>query len=1048
MQASSEVLGHVGGFEKNNLDAILKLLDQNEEQEHSYPPSYYVDIDEFISKIPQNEATFPILTLNIQCLSAKFDNLCAFLHELSNHSFFFGAICIQETWLPGNFDYDLFQIPGYQTISQGYICGQKGGLIIYLQDHFTYTKRDLYVHSQHWEGLFIDVHHDDLSEKVTIANVYRPPRDNNSNKSIKNFLDPITPIITQLTRENSNLHICGDFNINLLELEHREKYQDYFDLFLSNGLVPMITLPTRFSKKKATLIDQIFSKSSKDINTATSGIFINKLSDHQPCFTLVKIHKTNKKKSKFVKLRINTPEAHINFQNDIKTAIDSMNFNNDLLQDPNIYYNSLENIINESKDKNLPIKSVKFNRYRHKISPWISSGILKSIKFRDRMYKKLKKTNPLSQNYQTLQNNFKDYCRILQKSIRLAKSTYYTSQFEKYKSDIKKTWNQINQVIGKQSKGPKLPQYFTDKGVKVTNDKSIAELFNKFFLEVGPRLSEKIKSPEGKSFKDFLTERISSSFNFEIVDSDHVSKIVRKLKPKSSFGHDDISTIMLKCIAPSIIHVLTLIINQSLCTGIFPDRLKIAKIKPIFKKDDPHLTDNYRPISLLPSISKIFEKIVFLQLYEYFNTNDLLYESQYGFRQLHSTEFAALEITDQIYNNLDNKKSLLAIYLDLSKAFDTIDHSILIHKLKYYGVQGTTLNWFTSYLTNRQQYVQVNDEVSSLKTISTGVPQGSILGPLLFIIYMNDIAKVTDKFHFTLYADDTSLSEPLCTFTVNTGNRKALSDAINTELQLIYDWLSLNKLSLNVKKTKMMIFHTRQRNIQNVIPKLVINGTPIEYVKHFNFLGIVLDEHMTWVPHTNKLACKIARTIGTLKRLKRLLPRSILITLYNSLVLPHLNYGILTWGSKSNRLDKLHKCALRTVTNSKYNAHTEPIFKKLNLLQLKDIYKISALKFYFKYKNNMVPCYFKDMLTLTQRSHDYGTRNNDETILPQSNTTLAETSVRCYIPNFIEDMPNIILDKIHTHSLHGFSRYTKRYFIERYQSQCLIRNCYVCSTHG
>ena len=222
---------------------------------------------------------------------------------------------------------------------------------------------------------------------------------------------------------------------------------------------------------------------------------------------------------------------------------------------------------------------------------------------------------------------------------------------------------------------------------------------------------------------------------------------------------------MLKFIASELLCQLTIIINQSLCTGIFPDKLKIANIKPIYKKDDPHVPDNYRPISLLPSISKVFEKVAFLQLYDYFTENELIYDSQYGFRKLHSTELAAIELTDKIYTSLDNKKQPLAIFLDLSKAFDTIDHSILLYKLHYYGVKGTALNWFKRYLTNRSQQVEFNDTISSSKKIETGVPQGSILGPLLFIIYMNDISKVTDKFHFTLYADDTSLLKPLCTYT-------------------------------------------------------------------------------------------------------------------------------------------------------------------------------------------------------------------------------------------------------------------------------------------
>ena len=279
-------------------------------------------------------------------------------------------------------------------------------------------------------------------------------------------------------------------------------------------------------------------------------------------------------------------------------------------------------------------------------------------------------------------------------------------------------------------------------------------------------------------------------------------------------------------------------------------------------------------------------------------------------------------------------------------------------------------------------------------------------------------------------------------------NRNTLSDQINLELQKIFDWLSLNKLSLNVKKTKMMIFHNRPRNIQNLIPKLTIDGIPIEYVKIFNFLGIVLDEHMTWNPHINKIACTIARTIGTLKRLKRILPQSILKTLYNSLILPHLSYGILTWGTKASRLVKLQKCALRTITNSKHNAHTDPIFKKLNLMKIEDIYKANALKLYFKYKNDMVPCYFKGMFSVLHHTHGYGTRNRDQTRPHKPNTALSESSIRYYIPRLIQSIPSRILDKINTHSIHGFSTYVKNYLIDLYQVQCSLQKCYICYSEG
>ena len=227
---------------------------------------------------------------------------------------------------------------------------------------------------------------------------------------------------------------------------------------------------------------------------------------------------------------------------------------------------------------------------------------------------------------------------------------------------------------------------------------------------------------------------------------------------------------------------------------------------------------------------------------------------------------------------------------------------------------------------------------------------------------MNDIARVTKSFHFTLYADDTTLLEPLCSFTLNQNLESGvLSEAINKELKLITDWLCLNKLSLNAKKTKMMIFHHRQKNIARIKLKLLINNTPIECVSEFNFLGVVIDKHITWNSHIQKISGKIACIAGTLTRLKRFLPKAILKIIYNALIQPHLNFGVLLWGSNTKRIYKLQKWALRAITCSKYNAHCMPLFKKLKLLRIQDIYKLNMLKFYYKYKKSILPNYFRDM---------------------------------------------------------------------------------------
>ena len=326
----------------------------------------------------------------------------------------------------------------------------------------------------------------------------------------------------------------------------------------------------------------------------------------------------------------------------------------------------------------------------------------------------------------------------------------------------------------------------------------------------------------------------------------------------------------------------------------------------------------------------------------------------------------------------------------MSKAFDTPNHSILLDKLKYYGLSNTPLNWFSSYLQNRMQFIDFDGTLSNTVLMTTGVPQGSVLGPLLFIIYMNDIREGSENFKAILYVDDTNLLSPLCPFSTSTSLKdiqtEQLSENISKELDDILEWLNINKLSLNVKKTKFMIFHYRQRKIDNLIPNLKINSEPIERVTEFNFLGLTIDEHLNWSPHIQKVSNKISRTLGITNRLKLFLPTNILRLIYDSLILPYFQYSILTWGFKVGRLEKLQKRAVRVIANSSYNAHTDPLFKKVNLLKVRDIFQLNVLKLYYKCRKENLPFYTMNMFTYanTAPEHDYDLRTNG--ILENSTT--------------------------------------------------------------
>ena len=1049
----NDVLKAFGGATENSLNKILSNFEDSSEEIQNFAHSAYYDLDSISNVSLPGNRTFNVLSLNIQSIQAKFDAFTGFLQVLSDKDILFDAILIQESWLSDSYlsqreNTSIFDLPGYNMIHQGKICCGHGGLITYVRDIYKSSIRsNLYKRSDVYEALYVDVTNENLHKKITLGNIYRPSKNQNDYRNVATFVLEIEPTIDRLDKEHSTLFFGGDYNANLLEICQKENFQELFDIFVSRGIYPKITLPTRFSFRRATLIDNIYCKLPDGIGNGTSGIFVSKISDHFPIFTCQELFKSNKNSNKYITTQDRSTEALNNFTAYIHETINKTEFSSELTTDPNVNYSKLENILIDGNNRYFPTKQKRFNKYKHKLNPWMTVGIMRSLKFRDKLYRELKSLPYLSDEYANKKTNLLNYSKLVQKTIRRAKFSYHNDLFSKFKFDSKKTWQHINDILCRKKVSKEMPDFFLVNDSPIYDGKQIADKFNDFFVSVGPSFSAKIPEPSGLSYKDYLKKNITSRFNFDLLQTSDILKAIQKLKTKTSYGYDGLSTKILKHISLPISPLLTIITNQSLFTGIFPEKLKIAKVIPLFKKGNDRLFDNYRPISLLPSISKVIEKIVYKQLYNYFVENNLIYDSQYGFRELHSTELAGLEITDRLTQSLDKGDVPMTIYLDLSKAFDTLNHEILLDKLNYYGVKDTANDWFRSYLTNRKQFVSVNNYNSSMKNISTGVPQGSILGPLLFLIAMNDIHEASDKFHAVLYADDTSLIEPLCTFDttsrLNPLNIDTISTNINSELQAIYDWLCVNKLSLNIPKTKFMLFHHKQRNIDSLIPNLSIDGNVIEYVTNFNFLGLILDENLSFDLHIQKISNKISRSLGTLNKLKRFLPQHTLLLLYNSLILPHLQYAISCWGFKSSRLLKLQKRAMRIITCSKYNAHTDPIFKKLKILQIDDLYNLSLLKFYYKFKKGTLPRYFHNIVYFHE--HSYPTRYIEDPAHRLCLTEYAKNSVRNYLPVFLDTMPASIVDKVDTHSLQGFSKYCKHYYISKYEDHCSILNCYVCS---
>ena len=428
-----------------------------------------------------------------------------------------------------------------------------------------------------------------------------------------------------------------------------------------------------------------------------------------------------------------------------------------------------------------------------------------------------------------------------------------------------------------------------------------------------------------------------------------------------------------------------MILNSSSRLGTFPDRWKIARITPIYKSGAKDDTYNYRPISILSVLSKLYEKIAHDQLIDFLQSNKKLTQNQFAFRKLHSTITSLIGVSDHWYSNIDNKKANFALFLDLKKAFDTVDHEILVSKLVKYGVIGNENNWFKSYLTNRSQYCSIDGQESEILGIECGIPQGSCLGPLLFIIYLIDFERCLEYSRANMYADDTEI-------TISSNNQVELIETAQAELLNISEWMRINKLSRNPTKTEYMIIdHPHRRKIGESLPQLFINGEKIKRVDKTKYLGVIVDDILGWEEQYESVKKKVAGGLAAMKKLKDILPRSMLFQVYKALVESHLRYADVVWGSLSNTkisaLQRLQNRAFDIIEASKIkDSFIRPAFN------IDQMFQFDRSFLMFKMINKICPKSLHNKSAERSTISKYGTRNKTDLQIPRLNLDFSRKS--------------------------------------------------------
>lgn len=917
-----------------------------------------------------NSTGMSIMHQNFQCLKNKLDELeVLFSHELRD----IDILCCTEHWLNEK-EITLFHIKNYKLASSFSRTKYKnGGSAIFVKATSNIShieKRQTYYlnREKDFEHVVTEIKYSNYC--FTVACIYRSP-----SGSLNTFLENLEILLHSLKNNNKPLILCGDFNIDFSE--NNKAASDFRSLIHSFNLIETIDSPTRITPTSQTCLDQIvidndfYPFSAENINMG--------ISDHNATFLHIKLEANAEPKAsnKSVRYKRSFNESNIEYFKSMLLKEDW----SDVFNKTDVNEKSVEfiNTVTHYFKIAFPIKKIILSNKMNKSKNWITKGIIISCKRKRQLHNICQYTNDLN-----LKLYYKTYCNILKKVIHQAKLNYNQDFILRAENKSKAIWDVVKRETGKKTDTAKVNIELLNNGSLINSPHKLAEVFNNYFANVTQTLEP---APTRNPQPTFQLTGIKSTIFLNPVTTEEVHKIMGNLKCSLASGIDEIPDAVIKACNHLLALPMTDICNLSLVTGKFPEIFKVAKVCPIFKKGVKQNIENYRPISLLSGFSKVLEKVMYNRLVSFLEYNNILSNSQFGFRKGKGINNAVISFIESILNAKNNKEQTVGLFLDLSKAFDMVNHEILIWKLQQFGIRGLAGNWFISYLSNREQVVQIGSVKSKSVPMPHGVPQGSILGPILFLLYINDLPLNITEGKTVLFADDTNII-------LSDNKEENLQMKINATSTKLDKWLANNKLKLNVNKTVYVSFNQYPTDQIHI----VLNNTIIKEVECSKFLGIWIDSSLTWEKHIQHLTEKLSRLCYAFRVLAKISPMELLISVYFGYVHSILSYGIITWGSspKVTQVLKLQKRILKIIKKVPIRTESIKIFRELKILPVPCIYILETVCFIHQ---NI------DSFKTNSTYHEYNTRTSQNIHLNYHRLTRSLNSISHRGSNLYNKLP-------------------------------------------